>query len=245
MTPGKTIIVALAAVMMAGPAVAQTAMTADITVRSNPQGALIQFKGESIVSGVTPARFRHLLIGDYELTLKKHGFETYKTRIDIDPSKQMEIDVTLSPKTRFKTAVRSLFIPGWGQRYADKKTKGYIFSFLAVSAGLAYLAAEDEFDFRYEEYEKIQREYDSLSVDGSVEDLRRVYPLLAAAQEKAYDAEDVRRITIGVGIGVWALNVIDALFFFPEEKGTFTVKGLTLHPSTDPDNPGLKVSMKF
>ena len=245
MTPGKFVIIIVVTMLMAGSAVAQVGMTADITVRSNPQGAMVKFKGESIVSGVTPARFRHLLVGDYELTLKKHGYETYKTQIDIDPTKQMEIDVKLSPKTRFKTAVRSLFIPGWGQRYADKKTKGYAFTLLALGAGAAYLAADDEFDFRYAEYQKIQREYDSLSVAGSVEDLRRVYPFLAAAQEKAYDAEDVRRITIGVAIGVWALNVIDALFFFPEEKGTFTVKGLTLHPSTDPDKPGLSVAMKF
>ncbi|UCD64986.1 MAG: PEGA domain-containing protein [Candidatus Zixiibacteriota bacterium] len=224
---------------------AQTGMISDVTVRSSPQGALVRLKGQAIISGVTPARFRHLMIGNYEVTLKKRGFETYRTRIEIDPTKQMEIDVRLSPKTRFKTAVRSLFIPGWGQRYADKKAKGWVFTILAAGAGVGYLFADDEFDFRYDEYQKILHEYDSLSVAGNVEDLRRVQPLLMAAQDKAYDAENVRRIAIGVGVGIWALNVIDALFFFPEEKGTFTVKGLTLTPSADMENVALAVSLKF
>ena len=78
-----------------------------------------------------------------------------------------------------------------------------------------------------------------------MEDLQRVHPLLVAAQDKAYDAETVRRVTIGVGIGIWALNVIDALFFFPEQKGTFIVKGLSLGPATDSENLGLALSMKF
>ncbi len=235
----------IAAAFLPAAAGAQMTMTGDLTVRSDPQGASVKLSGESKVSGVTPARFRHLLIGEYELTLKKHGYETYKTRVDLDPTKQMEMDIRLSPKTRFKTAVRSLFIPGWGQRYADKKAKGYIFTFLTLAAGAGYLAADDEFDDRYEDFVKIRDEYDSLAIAGNVNDLRRVQPLLQAAQDKAHDAENIRRLTIGVGIGIWALNVIDALFFFPENKGTFTVKGLSLNPSANSDNLGLALSMKF
>ena len=224
---------------------AQTSMTGDITIRSDPQGSLIELRGDATVSGVTPARFRHLLIGVYDLTLKKRGYETYQTKIDIDPARQMEVDVRLSPKTRFKTAVRSLFIPGWGQRYADKTGKGWAFTFLALSAGAVVYLTEDEFDFRMDEFRKIEQEYDSLAVVGNLDDLRRVKPFLDAAQAKAYDAENERRIAIGVAVGIWALNVIDALFFFPEERGEFTVKGLTFNPSADLENVGLAVAVKF
>ena len=241
----KYIAAIMVALVLPVSSVAQASMTGDVTVRSDPQGALVKLSGQAKVSGVTPARFRHLLIGDYELTLKKRGFETYKTRVELDPSRQMEIDIRLSPKTRFKTAVRSLFIPGWGQRYADKKAKGWAFTALTVMAGTAYLVADQEYDDRLGDFEKIRNEFDSLSVSGNVEDLERVHPFLVAAQDKAYDAETVRRVTIGVGIGIWALNVIDALFFFPEHKGTFTVKGLSLSPSADSEKLGLAVSMKF
>ncbi len=246
MKPRKFLLIIIAVCLLPATLIAQTStMTGDLTVRSDPQGALVRLSGGAIVSGVTPVRFRHLMIGDYELTLKKHGYETYKTRIELDPTRQMEVDIKLSPKTRFKTAVRSLFIPGWGQRYADRKTKGWAFTILTVAAGVAYLYADDEFDYRFDDLKKFEREYDSLKVSGSVDELQEVYPSLVRAQEKAYDAENVRRIVIGAGIGIWALNVIDAIFFFPEEKGTFTVKGLTLAPSADTENVGLSISMKF
>ncbi len=241
----KNIVAILATFLFPAAVAAQTGMTGDLTVRSNPQGASVKLEGGATVSGVTPARFRHLLIGDYELTLKKHGYETYRTTIELDPSKQMEMDIKLSPKTRFKTAVRSLFIPGWGQRYADKKAKGWMFTVLTAAAGVGYLIADDEYDYRYELFADLRDEFDSLSVEGNVEDLRRIYPDLVLAQEKAHDAETVRRVTIGIGVGIWALNVIDALFFFPEQKGTFTVKGLSLTPSADNENVGLTLSMEF
>ena len=153
----KYIAAILVALVLPVTSLAQSGMTGDVTVRSDPQGALVKLSGQAVISGVTPARFRHLLIGDYELTLKKHGFETYKTRVELDPSRQMEIDIRLSPKTRFKTAVRSLFIPGWGQRYADKTAKGWAFTTLTVLAGAAYLVADQEYDDRLGDFEKIRR----------------------------------------------------------------------------------------
>lgn len=245
MRVAKYIFTAILVMFLPAFAAAQAGMTGDLTVRSDPQGALVKLSGGAIVSGVTPARFRHLLIGEYELTLKKHGYESYKTKIELDPTRQMEMDIRLAPKTRFKTAVRSLFIPGWGQRYADKTAKGWTFTGLAVLAGVGYLAADDEYDFRYDDFVRISNEYDSLSIDGDIEELRRVHPLLVAAQEAAHDAETVRRAVIGIGIGIWALNVIDALFFFPEQKGTFTVKGLSVVPSADTKSVNLDLTMKF
>jgi len=245
MRVARYILVAVIGIILPSCVAGQAGMIGDLTVRSDPQGALVKLSGGAIVSGVTPARFRHLLIGEYELTLKKHGFETYKTKIALDPTKQMEMDIRLAPKTRFKTAVRSLFIPGWGQRYADKTAKGWAFTGLTVLAGLAYLAADDEYDWRYEIFSDIRDEYDSLAVVGDLEELRRVHPLLVEAQESAHDAETVRRVVIGAGIGIWALNVIDALFFFPERRGTFTVKGLSVVPTADTKSVNLALSMKF
>ncbi len=37
-------------------------------------------------------------------------------------------------------------------------------------------------------------------------------------QQDAYDAENVRRVTIGAVAGVWALNLLDILLFFPTAK---------------------------
>lgn len=223
----------------------QTGMVGDLTVRSQPQGAQVILTGEAVVSGVTPARFSHLLIGDYELTLKKHGYETYTTRVILDPGKATEIDVTLSAKTRFKAAARSLFVPGWGQRYADQKTRGFVFTLLAVGSVAAYLIVDNDFDDKREYFNDLTGRYDSLSVAGNIGELRRLYPRLAEAQEETYDAEDIRRITIGTVIGVWGLSLVDAVFFFPEERAAFSVKGLSVKPSTDLSRVGLTISLTF
>lgn len=241
----KSLVAVLVLLIIPSCVTAQTLMTGDLTVRSDPQGAFVKLEGGATVSGVTPARFRHLLIGDYELTLRKDGFETYKTIIELDPSKQMEMDIRLAPKTRFKTAVRSLFIPGWGQLYASKKTKGLAFFSLTILAGVGYLYADDEWSYRYDEFARLRDEFDSLSAEGNVEELQKMYPDFVLAQEKAHDAETVRRVVIGVGVGIWAFNVIDALFFFPKQRGTFTVKGLSLTPSASTEQVSLKLSMDF
>ncbi len=224
---------------------AQGSASGDVTVRSTPEGAHVTISGDVVVSGVTPARFRHLLIGDYKLVLKKSGYESYSTRVALDPTKQIEIDIRLSPKTRLKATVRSFFIPGWGQKYTDQKTKGYLIGALAIGSVLAYLAADDEFDYRYDLFLEKRDLFDSLRTAGNIDDLRRLKPELDKVQDDAYDAENVRRAAIGAVIAVWGINLLDILFFYPEQRATFSIKGLAISPTADPNRVGLTISRRF
>lgn len=223
----------------------QRNMMADFTVKSVPEGAQVTLKGEARVAGITPARFRQLLIGNYDVIVQRQGYETYRTRVAIDPTKPMEVNVTLSPKTRFKAAARSLFIPGWGQRYADQKLKGYTYTFLAAASITAYLITDRDFDIKYDRYMTVKHEYDSLSRHGNINELQYAYARLQRTQHDAWDAENLRRISIGSAIGTWGLSFLDALFFFPNNRSTIFVKGLSVAPSTDPTNVGLQLSFKF
>ncbi len=224
---------------------AQGVASGDFTVRSTPEGARVIISGDVVVSGITPARFRHLLIGDYKVVLRKYGYESYSTRVVLDPTKQMEIDIRLAPKTRLKAAVRSLFIPGWGQKYTDQRAKGYIFGALTIGSVLAYLVADDEFDYRYDLFLEQRSLFDSLLDQGNIEDLRRAKLELDKTQEDAYDAENVRRATIVTAIAIWGINLLDILFFYPEQRATFSIKGLAVAPTADPDRVGLTLSKRF
>ena len=190
----KRILTVVLAVFLPAVAVGQTTMSGDLTVRSIPEGAQVTLSGEAIVTGVTPVRFGHLLIGDYELSLKMHGYENYHSRVYLDPTKQMVVDVRLSPKTRFKSAARSLFIPGWGQRYAGQRTKGYAYTILAAGSLVAYLFADARFDDKREEFEDIQRTYNQLSEGGNIEELRNLRPLLSGSFYQPFFA--VTRISL-------------------------------------------------
>jgi len=116
---------------------------------------------------------------------------------------------------------------------------------MAVGSVITYLIADDDFDDKKQIYDDKLREYDNTKTSGTYEELVKIHSELVEVQEDAYDAEDIRRITIGVVIGVWGLNLLDALFLFPEERGTFSVKGLTITPDVSPVNTGVKISMDF
>ncbi len=224
---------------------AQNILTGDVVVRSTPEGALVTISGDVVVSGVTPARFSHLLVGDYRLVLQKPGFERYSSRVVLDPTRPSEINVRLSRKTSLKAAARSLLIPGWGQLYSERKTKGYLLGSLAAASVLAYLVADDEFDYRYDLYTSKQNRYDELLTTGSLADLRRLKPELDESLRDAYDAENVRRVTIGAIVAVWSVSLLDALFFPPKQGAAISIKGLTVHPAANPDGVELTLSKRF
>jgi hypothetical protein len=225
---------------------AQSGPSGNLTVRSNPPGADVLVRGEASATGITPVTFLYPLIGSYELKIQKHGFETYRTRMALDPAKQMVVDVRLSPKTRFKAAARSIFVPGWGQRYAEQKTKGFLLHLMAVGAVTAFVITDHSFNDKVDRFETLQTQFDSaLTAGAGNEEMQSRWSGLYDAQKKAYDAENARRISIGSVAAVWALGVLDAIFFTPEEKATFSVKGVALEPAVDTKSFGLRLTKSF
>ena len=225
---------------------AQGTVQGNFTVKSSPAGAEVILKGEAVVTGITPTVFQQPLFGEYKVNIKRFGYEKYSTRVMLDPSKPQELSINLSPKTRIKAAVRSLVVPGWGQLYAEEKTKSLIFNLLAVGSIAAYLIADDEYNDKYNDYRASERAYDStIANGGSYADIQNRWLDLKENQEEVYDAETIRRVTIGSVIGAWSLSVLDALFFFPQESGTFTVNGLTVKPETGSGSIGLTLTKSF
>ncbi|MBN1211257.1 MAG: PEGA domain-containing protein [candidate division Zixibacteria bacterium] len=225
---------------------AQGTALGNFTVKSSPAGAEVTLKGEAVVVGITPTVFQQPLFGEYRVDVKRFGFEKYSTRVMLDPSKPQELTVTLTPKTRIKAAVRSLVVPGWGQLYAEQRTKSFFFNLLAVGSVAAYLIADNDYNDKYDDLTASERAYDSTIIHGgSYADIRTSYLNLRDNREEAYDAETIRRITIGAVIGAWSLSVLDALFFFPQESGTFSVKGLALKPETGSGTIGLTLTKSF
>lgn len=217
-----------------------------LVVRSTPPGADVLLEGDAVVTGITPATIRYPLLGEYRLTLKKYGFEDYHTNIVVDPSKQMYLDIELSRKTGAKAAVRSMFLPGWGQQYTGQRTKGLAFSVLFAGAVAAYFVSDHNFDIKNERFSRRLDEYDAAVDRGAgLTELEGRLSALNKAQEDAFNAEDLRRISIGSVVGVWGLNVLDALLFSPRERATVTIEGLSISPQADSQGIGLTLSKAF
>ncbi len=239
----KRILTAILPVLLsAAVSSAQEAAQGDLTVRSNPQGALVTLSGEMVVSGVTPVRFRQLLIGKYAVKVECSGYENYSSRAFLDPSRPMSIDIKLTPKTRYKAALRSLVIPGWGQYYAGQRKKAFALTVLTVGSALVYLVSDNDFADKNDEYEAVRLQY---AAAGTTAERRRLWPALQTSREDAYNAETARQVTLGVLAGCWGLSLLDALLFFPDERADIRVKGFGIHPEVGFDRVGLTIVRSF
>lgn len=213
----------------------------DITVTTVPDGALVAIRGEATVTGVSPVRFTQPLMGDYTIEATMPGYERRSQRVVLAPDKPMKFALKLNAKTRLKAAMRSLLIPGWGQRYGERPQKGIAFLSLSVASVLVYMIADRRFDNEYQDYLDVRQRYDDAM---STADRLEIWPGLQRAQRSAFDAEDDRQIAGGVVAGIWAANVLDALFFAPHRSAGISVKAGYMGSSMTPD-PGLRFVVNF
>ncbi len=232
--------------LVATEAWSQAPPIGSLTVNTTPPGAAVMLEGEAEVAGISPVTFVYPLIGEYHLTITKHGYENYRTRLVLDPSNPLQLDIDLSPRTAVKAAARSVFVPGWGQFYTEQKTKGFAFGLFFAGAVLAFLNVDEDFKSKEDVYRQRLADYDAALTAGGSYDLLSVrHRALLAAQEEAYDAENDRRVAVGAVIGIWGLNLLDALLFTPEQRATFSIKGLSVAPSANDAGFGLTLTKAF
>lgn len=228
------------------PAMAQPPPAGGLIVVTSPPGAQVMVGGEADLVGISPITFTYPLLGSYELTVKKYGYEDYRTQLLLDPAHPQQLNVELSPKTGLKAALRSTIIPGWGQRYNGHKTRSFAFASLFTGALVVFLAVDQDFRDREDDYLVRVDEYDDALLGGaSIDELSARHRALVSAQEAAYEAESDRRIALGALVGIWGLNVLDAFLSVPDERATFAIKGVSVTPSAGTDGIQLTLSKAF
>ena len=227
---------------LAGAALAQSATDASVTVTSNPSGATVMLSGDLTVAGVTPATFTQRLAGYFKITAYRDGYETYNSSVLLSGREATTIDVKLKPKTRVKAALRSIIIPGWGQRYYGSKGKGTLMFAGAVvgatTAGIMHL----RFDNKRDDYFDFLHLYNA---ERSVPAKQAMLAELYDRQKAAYDAERSRNMVAAVVAGIWAYSVLDALLFFPDYGISVSGANLSFAPEYDGDAIKLMGRVKF
>jgi Family of unknown function (DUF5683)/PEGA domain len=221
-------------IALAATAFSQTSPIVSIT--SKPSGATVVLSGDYTVAGVTPTTFSQNLLGLYRIAAHHEGYETYHSTVVFSGREAVALDIKMVPKTRLRAAMRSLVVPGWGQRYADSKTKGALLTIgtLATAAltGIMHL----RYDSRRNDYNDFNATYlQTRSVEQREQMLAKRYAL----QKDAYDAERDRNTVAAVLAGIWAYNLLDAILFFPDYGLSVSGTKLGLYP--DPDLKGIRV----
>ena len=185
----------------------------EIVITSRPPGATVYLNGEYDLVANTPARLPIDVSGRYKARVTRPGYETWKGELTFVPGSANEIDIRLKMKTRFRAALRSSLIPGWGQIYYGNSQRGTILMSAAIISAASIIYADRIYGDRSRDYSVALANFSAAS---SIEDKNRLKIILDASQRDAYDAETNRNMTIAIGAAAWALNVLDALVFFPE-----------------------------
>ncbi len=223
------------------PLLAQSAGPA-INVTSEPSGATVILTGELTVAGVTPTSFSQRLAGLYKITAFREGYETHNSSIVFSGRDATSINIQLRPKTRVRAGVRSLIIPGWGQRYSGAKTKGTLMTAGALIGGLTVGILHLKFDSERDEYFDFLNQYNSKR---TVAEREAMLPQLYQEQKEAYDAEQARNLGGAILAGFWIYNFLDAVLFFPDYGIQVSGANLSLEPQYDGEMVSLTGKVTF
>lgn len=208
-----------------------------LVITSVPSGVTVFFEGEFNLTVTTPATLPLSLRGRYKIKALKEGYEDWSTNIWLDGTTSKLLSITLVPKTRLKGALRSAFIPGWGQYYYGEKKKAFLFSLSTLGTVIAYVVADADFSDKNDAYIQAKNDYNSAR---STEEKFRLKQVLDLKQREAYDAENLRRTTLVLLAAAWGFNFIDALVFFPTSKDGLSISSSI---SLAPEDREVKLSL--
>ncbi len=152
------------------------------------------------------------------------------------------IDFKLKPKTRVKAALRSIVIPGWGQRYYGAKTKGNVMFIGALVGGATAGIMHLRFDNKRDDYLNFLKRYEN---ERSVPEKYLMLAELYDRQQDAYDAEQQRNIVGAIAAGIWVYSVLDAMLFFPDYGISISGANLSFVPEYDGESVKLMGRLKF
>ncbi|MHC4393446.1 MAG: PEGA domain-containing protein [Planctomycetota bacterium] len=219
-----------------------------LTVISEPSGAVITLYGRQLkVAGRTPWSVSRGIEGPYIVTAELPGYERWERTIYVDPMARDTLRVKFSAKTRLKAAARSLIIPGWGQRYSDHSGRAWAFLLSEIAAGGAWLWAEDRYRDRRDDLEAARDFYAEAT---QVEQQATRWLVVQKRLGDAQDADDDRKLVTAIVGGIYAINVLDAFFSFPERRFATFAEAAPLAPgsslaSADPEHVRLGLRYRF
>ncbi len=215
-----------------------------IVINSVPQGTLIYLKGEFEFFGRTPLVLPYRLYGKYKIKAHKMGYETVNTVYDFTGENGGTFLVKLKPKTRGKAFVRSLLFPGWGQYYSGRRTSGTFFVGATLAAFGMVAIQEKEYRSALNEYNRALANFQQ--ENGSYEDQKRAFEELQSSISLVENRRDARNLSLYVVGGVWLLNVLESVFFFPDFASQIEFfQNFSLKPTATNKGVGLAVKYKF
>jgi hypothetical protein len=172
----------------------------------------VEVRGPLKAVGITPFWAPRFPIGSYKIAVSRKGYYTRSTSILLNRGDSLHVSARLKEKPRYMGFVRSLVLPGWGQRFNERPVRGAFYTGAeAVAGGVAiYLATQ--YNHSATRYKEIA---DSLNAATTVEALT-LYSNKLLEHQVSFEHHYNQAFTAAmVAAGIWGLSALDALVFGP------------------------------
>lgn len=218
-----------------------------IKISSIPPGAKVKLDGKRI--GYTPMVLHGVPEGSHVVRLSLRGYPDYVTRINSEKDRDSEVNIALPKKVYFKwieqysqAITSSIVLPGKGQ-IDNGHTRGwYYFLTYFGTAGYtiyqanAYKSSETDFN------NAIERYHDE---DITPEEAVRRFRNVTRAREDMIKHKDNYDLSLKVAIGIWAINMIDVVFFTVDRPVIYASNPQTFALFTNPVEKRIGLSLNF
>ena len=185
-------------------------------INSYPDGTLVQISGPYSFIGRTPFVIPYKLFGKYKIKASKKGYENLNASIDLAKRGINRITIRLHKKTRTKAAIRSTFLPGWGQFYGQNNFKGFTLSIGQTTFGIISLFAVKNYINEKHDYELALEKFNNVRYN--LEHAEMAYQIAKREFNEAENALKFQNAMIYLTVGFWIYNIFDSIFFFSIDK---------------------------
>ena len=183
----------------------------NVRITSNPPGAMVYIEGSMV--GITPCELKFDMIGEYRVRAYKKGYENWTSNVFFSDRNNSPLNIKLSSKTRLMAAIRSIIVPGWGQRYCDNKTKGIIIELVQTGSIISSIVYEVKYRNAVETYNDALKNYNIHKNNFQKHDIyRSIVEDKYSNINSFYKTRNIFLLTAGA---VWLYNILDAIFMFP------------------------------
>ncbi len=214
-----------------------------LAVRSDPPGAVVSARGPITLAGRTPWTLARGIRGLYEIQADLEGYETWRRSIYLDGVSSDTLTFRLTPKTRFRAGVRSLIVPGWGQWYAERRTKGSLFLLGTAIAGVALYLTDATYENRLDDLSDAVRDYEEAE---QVDEMESRWREVEHERRRAANAYDDRQVALYALAGVYAANLLDAVLLFPHfTPGFLSARGGGFGAFSDGRGAGVGMTLRY
>lgn len=221
------------------PGQTATAMaSAVLSITGKPSGAVCTLNNKKI--GIVPLNNITLIPGAYTLIVKSPGYENAKYSIKLSPFEKKTLNVILATKSSSNATYWSLVIPGLGQILQGRKL-GWLYMIGFAGGGAYYSQQLNAHNDNIDDYDRLVKIYKSNHTAINQEAAKSAYD----KAENSYKRSNI--IAYGI-VGIYAVNLLDALLFTHPKPGAVTgiqTRIRPLYTNLSHDNPSFGVRLEI